>query len=232
MRSVTANGVTVEYQLTYKSVKNLNLLVQRDGTVQVSAPKRASVARVDEFVLRNMEFILKAQKRLAARPKAEEGVIYYMGQRYNITEQPAARDAVRFDGENLLIQTTRPGDAAHQARILDAFDAKLAKQLFPDAVAIVLPLLKEYGVKMPSVTARSMTSRWGSCTMAKGSIRLNTQLVHFPPKCLKQVALHELCHFVHPDHSDAFYALMTRLMPDWKESKQILAQGSPYLRLP
>ena len=40
--------------------------------------------------------------------------------------------------------------------------------------------------------------------------------------CIEQVILHELLHFVHPNHSPAFYALLTQLMPDWKERKQRL----------
>ena len=37
------------------------------------------------------------------------------------------------------------------------------------------------------------------------------------------VTLHELCHFVHPDHSKDFYALLQTLMPDWKARKKLLS---------
>lgn len=33
------------------------------------------------------------------------------------------------------------------------------------------------------------------------------------------VALHELVHFLHPNHGPGFYAVMDRLMPDWKEKR-------------
>ena len=32
-------------------------------------------------------------------------------------------------------------------------------------------------------------------------------------------ALHELVHFLHPNHGPGFYAVMDRLMPDWKEKR-------------
>ena len=35
----------------------------------------------------------------------------------------------------------------------------------------------------------------------------------------KRQALHELVHFLHPNHGPGFYAVMDRLMPDWKEKR-------------
>ena len=67
-----------------------------------------------------------------------------------------------------------------------------------------------------------MRSIWGSCTAAGNSIRLNLQLMKADESCIEQVLLHELLHFVHPNHSPAFYELLTRLMPDWKERKHRL----------
>lgn len=94
--------------------------------------------------------------------------------------------------------------------------------LFTQAVAEQLPLLAPYGVKLPLIKLRDMKSRWGSCAWQKGQITLNTRLYYAPRECLDYVALHELCHFVHPNHSPAFHALLTALMPDWKARKKRL----------
>lgn len=99
-------------------------------------------------------------------------------------------------------------------------------KLFTDAVAGLLPLLAPYGVAMPQVKLRAMKSRWGSCAWQKGYITLNTRLYHAPRACLDYVALHELCHFVRPDHSPAFHRLLDALMPDWKGRKRQLEAWS------
>ena len=60
----TAGGV--EYELTRKAVKNLNLRVRADGTVHVSAPRRTPLSEVDGFVAGRAAWIARARERLAA----------------------------------------------------------------------------------------------------------------------------------------------------------------------
>ena len=58
----------------------------------------------------------------------------------------------------------------------------------------------------PEIRFKKMTSRWGSCTPGKNLITLNTALGHVPPECAEYVVVHELCHFLHPNHSKSFYS--------------------------
>lgn len=58
----------VDYALTRKRVKNLNLRLGPDGSVRVSAPLRASAASVDAFVAAHAGWVQKA----LARQKAAE----------------------------------------------------------------------------------------------------------------------------------------------------------------
>ena len=227
MRKVTVNGETVEYELFTKSVKNINLRVERDGTVRVSAPKTVPKERVDEFVQKNIDFIRKVRAKYAAMPKRERGVVYFLGKRYEYAVREGTRDRVRMEEGQLILETTRPGDETYEQLILSVYEEEMCRRLFPEVVQRLLPLVEPYGVQMPKVSPRRMSTRWGSCTMAKGSIRLNTELIHYPVACIEQVALHELCHFVHGDHSKDFYALLTRLMPDWRERKRLLEHGMP-----
>ncbi len=66
----TAGGV--EYTLTRKKVKNLNLRVRPDGSVAVSAPRKTPLKEVDGFVTAHLEWIAKAQSRVDARQKKME----------------------------------------------------------------------------------------------------------------------------------------------------------------
>lgn len=109
-----------------------------------------------------------------------------------------------------------------QTQALPPVPREACRALFARSFSAQLPLLAPYGVKMPQLRLRDMRTRWGSCAWKKGVVTLNTRLYYAPEECLDYVALHELCHFVHPDHSAGFHALMAALMPDYKQRKRRL----------
>lgn len=73
-----------------------------------------------------------------------------------------------------------------------------------------------------------METRRGSCLVKKGIITLNTRLLEAPQNRIEYVVMHELCHFIHPNHSKNFYVFLTMLMPDWKERKRALENMAAY----
>lgn len=60
----------IQYELQYKSVKNINLRIKADGTVHVSANIRVAQAVIDEFVISKREFIERAVERAKERALA------------------------------------------------------------------------------------------------------------------------------------------------------------------
>ena len=84
------------------------------------------------------------------------------------------------------------------------------------------PLVEPLGGKKPELKARFMTSRWGSCHWTRGIIVLNTALTVVPQELLDYVTLHELVHFLHPNHGAGFYAAMDRLLPEWRVRRSAL----------
>ena len=58
----------IEYELTRKAVKNLNLRLRPDGSVAVSIPRRVTLAEADRFVEQHAPRIRQARQRLDHRP--------------------------------------------------------------------------------------------------------------------------------------------------------------------
>lgn len=98
------------------------------------------------------------------------------------------------------------------------------RTVFQEYIDAIYPMLREYNIPYPELKIRRMTARWGSCHTAKGCITLNSQLILAPSECIEYVVLHELVHFIHPNHSKDFWMCVERFMPDWKERKTMLNQ--------
>ena len=80
------------------------------------------------------------------------------------------------------------------------------------------------GVHCTGWQLREMKTRWGSCTVQTGKIRLNLSLARKPEACLEYVLVHELCHLLEPSHNARFHGLMDKFLPDWRERKLLLNQ--------
>lgn len=62
-REFFCNNTVFKYTLTYKNVKNTNLRIKPDGTINVSANKQVPQTVIDEFINSKSEFIIKALER-------------------------------------------------------------------------------------------------------------------------------------------------------------------------
>lgn len=99
------------------------------------------------------------------------------------------------------------------------------------------PLLKEfasfYGVSYKRVTIRNQRTRWGSCS-SRGNLNFNCLLAAVPDRVVKYVVVHELCHLLEMNHSKAFWAQVSRTVPDYKTDVKWLKENGPLLiaRLP
>ena len=65
--SIEKNNVVLKYILTRKKVKNINIRIKTDGSVNVSANFRTKQSQIDKFLLSKFEFILKAQETFSQK---------------------------------------------------------------------------------------------------------------------------------------------------------------------
>jgi len=77
------------------------------------------------------------------------------------------------------------------------------------------------GVTYSRLTVRNQRSRWGSCS-SKGALSFNWRLVLAPHDVLDYVVVHEVCHLVEHHHGPAFWRLVERRRPQYRESKRWL----------
>ena len=225
-RTVELGDRTVSYTLTYKAVKRLNLRVKPGGQITLSAPRRFSGAEADRFLLSKADWLLRALAKLERVPEPQapwrEGrTVLLLGRPLRLTVSKGA-PAVWTEGDRLCAAVPDPEDEALVRRALAAFWDRRCREVFSESLERQLPPLLALGAERPALTLRTMTSRWGSCSWARGRITLNRLLLAAPMEAVDYVVLHELCHLLRHDHSPAFYALVERWMSDWRQRRAAL----------
>ncbi len=230
---ILLRGRTVTYELTRKSVKNINLRVRRDGSVAVSAPRSVSLASVEAFLREKQDWLLLALLRTAARSPAmperlaDGTAIQLFGVQKTLCFVPGPRNSAAVSGNALMVSLSRPDDPALRQRVLTAWLRDRCREAVLACCRAHYPRFAALGVAPPTVRFRSMKTRWGSCQPAKGVLTFNYALVHASPACIEYVVLHEFTHFLHPDHSAAFYACLSGYLPDWKQRREELNRNAP-----
>jgi predicted metal-dependent hydrolase len=83
-------------------------------------------------------------------------------------------------------------------------------------------LFETHPVPIEITWVTNQNSRWGSCTPHDGKIRISHRLQAAPQYVIDAVLLHELIHLIVPDHSEKFYAHLSKF-EDYKLAKEFLA---------
>ena len=93
-----------------------------------------------------------------------------------------------------------------------------AKEYLPGRAAY---WAQRMGLSPAAVKITAARTRFGSCS-AKGNLCFSLYLMQYPAEAIDAVVVHELCHLRHMDHSPAFYAEVTRWLPDYRARMQML----------
>jgi predicted metal-dependent hydrolase len=84
---------------------------------------------------------------------------------------------------------------------------------------------KKIGVNFARISLRDQKTRWGSCSHV-GNLNFNWRLIMVPEPVLDYVVIHELCHLKRMSHSKAFWNVVEKYCPDWKEKRRWLNKHS------
>lgn len=182
--------------------KTLSLELDREGNAIVRAPLHKSDKEIQAFVERHRAWL---NKRLAAR-EAVPALDFSDGA------------TLTLFGENYTVYTGRTSLKAGAIYLpKEGREAALVRLLKKHAAAVMGSLTElvsvRSGLKYSAVRISSARGRWGSCS-AKGVISYTFRVAFLPPALAEYLAVHELCHTVHFNHSASFWRLVGSILPD------------------
>ncbi|USK60393.1 M48 family metallopeptidase [Peribacillus asahii] len=222
---------TIEFVIQRKNVKNVNLNIKPDMTIEVSAHEKVPLDFIYDFVKGKREWILKHVKHFENVQPLKQSVreyvsgesYKYLGKQYRLRVQEIEEEeTVKYFRGYIYVLVKDATNLSRKAKLMDEWYREKARKTFLESLNKLYPSVRKYGVEKPIIDLRVMKARWGSALIDSHTILLNTELIKAPKHCIDYVILHELIHFKYNDHSEKFYNMLYSLMPDWEKRKKLL----------
>ena len=229
-KSISYGNSTIEFRLSRKDRKTLGIKVYPDGLTEVSAPIDADYKDIISKVKSKAQWIDKQKdffmlfEPKTSRKIYESGESHlYLGRRYRLKVIESKNTSVKLKGGYIQVKTKDKSNKLGIETQLNNWYYQHASIHFNHLYSQRLGLAKELSDKETKLSFKWFSNRWGSC-FKNGQITLNIELIKAPKECIDYVIVHEMCHLVHHNHSNKFYALLNKKLPNWKESKLKLEQ--------
>lgn len=220
---------SIQYELIRSRRRTVGITVHPDGRVVVRAPRRASTADVEMLVQKKAGWIVKKQQFFEQAPPAPPPPRYvtgethlYLGRSYPLVVSQDRKGQVQLAGDQFHLYTPDMESLERKEKLMREWYRAQAREVFAERLAASYPRTIPYDIPYPALKIRLMKRRWGSCATNKGAILLNLRLIQTPIPCIDYVILHELAHFKERYHNAAFYTLMDKLLPGWRNRREEL----------
>ncbi len=83
---------------------------------------------------------------------------------------------------------------------------------------------KVYQFRFNKINIKNQKTRWGSCSK-KGNLNFNYKIALLPPRLSDYIIVHELCHLGQFNHSQKFWNLVAKTIPNYLEIRDELKKG-------
>ena len=202
--------------------KTLGLTVDRGAELVIRAPQ---AARNEELARWAQSKLLWVHRKLALKEQSAPKVrdpefvtgegFSYLGRSYRLTITAGQKEPLRFDGRRFILRTTARRSAADHFR---RWYIWVGRQWIERRLELLAPRI---GAAPSRIEVGDLGYRWGSCGKHR-VVFFNWRLLQLPVRLADYVIAHELSHLIEPYHGSAFWRVLDRSMPDWKERKEEL----------
>lgn len=221
-----------DYRLREKlsdRARSIRLEVRPDREVLLIYPRWVPRSEALEFLASRDAWVREKLDEYAARdagnplppPARWDGTdeILLRGQLVPVCVEAATLKRVQVRVETEAITIFAPSEICRNAHKLElVLKRELMQRAQVDARRMLDEEAARLGVRWTHLQIADPQTQWGSCS-ADGSISLSWRLIMVPPVAFRYVVIHELCHLVHMNHSDRFWALVETQMPDYLPHK-------------
>lgn len=231
------DGTVIPYEIVKSDRRTMTVQVKKDGSVVVRLPGRASWTAGHEFARQHREWIYRHGRKVLESIEMREQFHWTEGEKLLLYGREKAlhlecdyetkRIRVCDTGEMILVSGPF-GNEKHELpeteteglvrKALETWYRKAARRYLEDKTAW---WAKQMGVTYLRIAIRDQETRWGSCSTC-GNLNYNWKLVLLPEELADYVVVHELAHRTEMNHSEDFWRIVERELPDYRQRRRML----------
>lgn len=178
------------------------------GGAVLTHPPRVPRHECEAFLSRHLDWLRRALEKAGPVIAVEPGVqIPVDGSMRTVLHEPRRRGATELTDDAV----TFFGKGQVGPKLVAFLKTRARDRLAPAAQTYASQLDRT----VARVSLRDTRSRWGSCSTT-GALSFSWRLAMAPVEVQNYVAAHEAAHLVEMNHSERYWAVVERIMPDWE----------------
>lgn len=200
-----------EYEviITKKNNKNTYIRVKENLKIYVTTSRFTTKFSIKNL-LDNNEDAIKKMINSQIKKNKKNDYFNYLGNSYEVFIDDV--DEIKFLDDAIFVESKQ---------YLDKWLKKEIKKIFKERLDYNYNRYEEK-IPYPKLKIRTMKTRWGVCNIRDNSVTLNTKLIEYDIEKLDYVIIHELSHFIHFNHSKAFWNQVEKYTPNYKQIRKDL----------
>jgi predicted metal-dependent hydrolase len=221
----------ISYVLIRSQRKTLSIYIERDGGVTLRVPQHLSLEDIEKIIEKKRYAIYKQlalwEQLNASRIQRQfvngEGFLY-IGSSYRL--EIVDRQAIPlklYRGYFYL----RRSDISRGPEVFKVFYRQKGKVKLPGRVALYKGAI---GVEPSGIRVLDLHNRWGSCSKS-GVLNFHWKCMMAPLAVIDYIVVHEMAHMLHRRHTEAFYEIVDKVLPDYRERMNWLTHHGASLDL-
>ena len=200
------NNKEYDIEIIRKNNKNTYLRI-KEGKIVITTNYLTSKSQIEKLINNNKKFINKNIEK--DNKKKEDTSFKLFGIKYDII----------YGFPNTEVEENKI--YTKDEKTLNKYLSKYITSVYQERLDYYYNLFEER-IPIPNLKIRKMTSRWGVCNIKNHNVTLNLELSKYNIEALNYVIVHELSHFIHPNHSKEFWSLVSKYCPQYKEIRKKL----------
>lgn len=213
------NGKIIYITLEWTRNKNMYLKIKDDKHIVCLAPIGTNILNIKKFCGDNVSNFVKyiEKKENNQLFDLQNKIIYLDGSKYKLQflstiDKPTYKiiDKIIY----LYFNDDSEIEKIYKKILLENLEMRI-KDIFAQ-------LNLKMNIPQHTYELKYLKSKWGSNMIKDKHILISTKMAHFDNQSLEYLIVHELAHFIEPNHSDRFYDIVKRYIPNYKELRKKL----------